>query len=176
LDIHPWRWRDNYRWVVIWRPAWSPVSSEGHDDAGADEDSPPSRPMPSAVPMASEPVTSELMASEPVASNPMPATLRVPWDDADEEQHHQYDDDPHPRLPCSHGHHLSLRAQTRMFPGSVPTISPALPGQSHVGLYEVRGGLICVADAPHTSPSSTDDDPCQFLGGVYLIPLYPFSL
>ncbi len=60
-------------------------------------------------PMTSEPVTSEPMTLEPMTSNPMPATLRVPWHDAYEEQHHQYDDDPHRLLPCSHGNHLSLR-------------------------------------------------------------------
>jgi hypothetical protein len=90
------------------------------------------------------PMTSIPMASLPMPPVPMPATVGVPWHRTDQEQHRQYDNGPHPILPGSHGFHLFRRAHMRMFPGSVPTISPALPVQSHVGAYEVSGGLTCV--------------------------------
>jgi hypothetical protein len=78
-----------------------------------------------------EAVASEPMASIAMPTVSMPAAVGVPWHRTDQEQHHQDDDCPHPLPPCSHGHYLSRLAHTRMFPGMVLTISPALPVQSH---------------------------------------------
>jgi hypothetical protein len=43
---------------------------------------------------------------EPVAAEPMPATPRMPYSRACEEQSRQHNDDPHPLLPGSHSDSL----------------------------------------------------------------------
>jgi hypothetical protein len=54
------------------------------------------------VPMSSVPVAFVRMPLVPV-----PATVGVPWQGAETEQHRQHDEYPHPLRPCSHGPHLS---------------------------------------------------------------------
>jgi hypothetical protein len=142
LDIDSWGWRDDDWWVAIELPVWPPVGSEGDHKARADEDPRPSIPIRPSMRMPPVPMP-------PVS---MPAPVGVPWHRTDQEQRRQYHECPHPLLPCSHGYHLFLRAHMRMFPGSVPTISPALPVQSHVGAYAVSGGLTCVRLILLTAP------------------------
>jgi hypothetical protein len=84
------------------------------------------------------PMASIVMPSMSMPSVPVPATFCVPWHRTDREQHRQHDEYPHPLLRCSHGDHLLLRARTRMFPDSVPTISLAFPVQSHVSAYDMK--------------------------------------
>jgi hypothetical protein len=55
-----------------------------------------------------EPSKSVEAMVEPVAAEPVPATPRVPYSRACEEQGHQRDDDPHPLLLSSHGNPLPL--------------------------------------------------------------------
>jgi len=119
LDINLGGWRDDDRWVVIRLPVWSPVGPEGDDEAGADEDTRPSRPMPPSVPM--PPVAMSLV--------PVPATVSVPWQGADHEQHGDQGEYACPRRLCPHGHHLSLQIQTPILPAIVATIFQASPGQ-----------------------------------------------
>ena len=152
FDINTWGWSHHHRWVAIGLP----VGSEGDDQARANKDPRPSIPMRPVMPMAS---ITMLMASIPLPMAsismpflPIPTTVGVPWHRTDQEQRRQYDECPHPLLPCSHDYHLFLRAHMRMFPGSVPTISPALPVQSHVGAYAVSGGLTCVRLILLTAP------------------------
>jgi hypothetical protein len=113
---------------------WCPMEPKRNYDARPDKDTQASHPM-----WASEPMASELMASEL-----MPATPRIPWHGTYKEQRRQYKNCPHPLLPCSHDHHLSLRAHTLMFPNIVRTISRALPVESHGCAYEVSRVLTCV--------------------------------
>jgi hypothetical protein len=110
FDIDPWGWRDDDGWVGIRLPVWPPVPPEGHDEAGADEEARPARPMPVSVPMASKAVAFEPMPTlKTVAPKSMPAAVGVPRNRADPEQHRQDDNRPHPRPLRSHGPLLSLR-------------------------------------------------------------------
>src|SRR5688572_17745584 len=57
----------------------------------------------SSVPMPSMPMPSVPVASVRMARVPMPATVRMPWHRADQEQHGGHDEYSDPRLPSSHG-------------------------------------------------------------------------
>jgi hypothetical protein len=89
-------------------------------------------PNPYVDPWASEPVV-EAVGSVPMASVPMafvrmplvpmPATVGVPWQGADAEQHRQQDEDSHPLRSCSHGHHLSGSTRSIPFEGVYAAVS-----------------------------------------------------
>jgi hypothetical protein len=80
-------------------------------------------------------VVAVVVASEPMTSMPpvpMPATVGVSEVCTEQDQPHDHDEYPHPLLPCSHDHRLSLRVQMLIFPHIVPPISPELPRQSSI--------------------------------------------
>jgi hypothetical protein len=141
LDIDPWGWHDDDWRVVIRLPIWSPVGPEGHDEAGADEDTRPSRPMMPSVPMAFIPMPPVLMAPVVMAPVPVPTTVGVSGHGADHEQHSDQDEDACPLLPCPHGFHRSLGAQTLLLPTIVATCFQALPGRIHGCADAERGGV-----------------------------------
>jgi hypothetical protein len=132
------RWRVQVRSTAAWgSPASIPLGSVGHTGSrlGRRRNSTSRQ----AVRVGHRPVG---MARRRV---PMPATVGVPRQGADPEQHGDHDQYSYPLRSCLHGHPLSVRAHPLMLPGSVPTISLALPEQSHVCADDVSRVLTCAS-------------------------------
>jgi len=120
IDLGGWH-GDNRRVAIgigIGIPIWPPIR-------------PPERSEPDGDPWASKPVVEAMV--EAVTSEPMPATPRVAWPRAQDEQCRQHDDDPHPLLPGSHGHSLPCVTMSMPCETSPPATWRETPGrcQSH---------------------------------------------